>query len=31
MQAVLNDASADPQTLLDAAGRQFQQVLDSSQ
>jgi ABC-type glycerol-3-phosphate transport system substrate-binding protein len=31
MQAVLNDPKADPQALLDAAAKQFQQVLDSSQ
>jgi ABC-type glycerol-3-phosphate transport system substrate-binding protein len=30
MQAVLTSASADPQALLDAAAKQFQQVLDSS-
>jgi ABC-type glycerol-3-phosphate transport system substrate-binding protein len=30
MQAVLTSASANPQALLDAAAKQFQQVLDSS-
>jgi len=30
MQAVLTNASADPQTLLNQAAQQFQQVLDSS-
>jgi ABC-type glycerol-3-phosphate transport system substrate-binding protein len=30
MQAVLTSASADPQALLDAAAKQFQQVLDST-
>jgi hypothetical protein len=30
MQAVLTNANADPQAVLDQAAKQFQQVLDSS-